>query len=507
MCVLAAAGYILQEAKENMDPILAQAAELRCTAEFLQNADKEVLFLQETTDPLYDLFQYSIDEKTQSVTVTVYDGWLGERTASNREHLGCAVALFKPVSVVQAQDATPPQTVALATPRYQTADWICGPKTLIANCLEREIDVSLSNDLSSYAEKMPNFRSLMIWQDGKIITELYGEGVSSKSRLQGQQLGEVLTFAMLGSAWTHQVFALEPYLFKNWLVRKARGLGSKSDLLTLMSMNLGYDPEQPWFNRTVERSHALLSPEKSILYTSNNVFKEAVQEIPASWRGSLHLANPAYAILAQGYLKQKISNKWPEVTPKQYLDTYLLDLMDANSFILQTDEYLNIIPARTLATTQDWLKLGLLIHKGGQALSGEQIIRSDWVQLAYSQDSHSSASTITHFMHTNKINSVNKKRSFSGLPLGSVLSIGDGGQILLSVPDYNLVLVYMGWDTAEKQEDLVVFSLLQDLFARRMLIRNPNPESQEEPEVESASGTTEEQDARDEFTPDVDSAI
>ena len=418
IAVLIAAGYMLglTPAFVIYGPSVGAGigSKLLCSAEYVMGHSRDQAF--------DDLVQYSpilaqltinYDPERQAVTTSLFG--LSETTATYIPGLGCAV---------DYAGFDQRQSIAVQPDERSTRSWPAGSSV-------ESIDVDLQSLLDDIVAEDNaqglNTRALLLVHRGEIVAEAYAQQTTATTPLLGWSMAKSLMSVMLGNLEMRGLLALdsEPG-FVQWQ-DDARADIRISDLLT-MTDGLGFSEEyNPGDDAT------------TMLFTSPSMAQYALSRPLLNEPGSQFSYSSGTAnILSQLYL-QTLG------TPQQaYADykRHIYQSMAMQNAVFEVDASGMFVGSSYFyASARDWARMGLLMLNDG-VLNGQRIVSQDWVRRAISPNSSENNKAYGYQWW---LNAGNDSLRMPDLPAGMYYANGNRQQYVAVVPEYDAVIVRLGW--------------------------------------------------------------
>ncbi|BCD97465.1 serine hydrolase domain-containing protein [Marinagarivorans cellulosilyticus] len=319
-----------------------------------------------------------------------------------------------------------------------------------------DFDKKLGDLLAADNAQQHDTRALLVMRgNGDVIGQAYAEDYHAQSLFLGWSMSKTFTAALIGSLQYRNVIA--PFekeetsstapLFIEWQ-KDARKTISLIDLLTMTSglaFSELYEPGSDATKMLFEDKSSSLRPLGSSM------------AFPAGehWLYSSGTAN-LLSLYAHRALGNSVENS------QRYIQEYLLHPLGMKKAVLELDrEGVFVGSSFMFATAQEWANLGALFLNGG-TFNDYQMLNAEWVQQAQSPNRSKNDSRYGFQLWLNQGDDHQPLR-WPSLPANSFAARGNRGQLIMVVPEYQLVIVRLGWGKPKYPEDAAVAKILAHL--------------------------------------------
>lgn len=322
-------------------------------------------------------------------------------------------------------------------------------QTWVASPLDAKLQALLMADNAAQQDT----RALLVMRaNGDVIGQAYAEGYNGQSLFLGWSMSKSFTAAMIGSLQYRNVIAPFSHeqpkaLFSEWQ-NDVRNQITLRDLLTMTSGLDFSELYEPGSDAT-----KMLFEDKS---SSQRPLASSVAfPVSEHWLYSSGTAN-LLSLYAHRALGNSIENS------QRYIQEYLLHPLNMRDAVLELDrDGVFVGSSFMFATAQAWANLGALFLNGG-TFNDYQILNPEWVQQAQSPNSSANDSRYGFQLWLNQGNG-NQPLRWPSLPPKSFAARGNRGQLVMVVPEYQLVIVRLGWGKPKYPTDVAVAKIL-DFF-------------------------------------------
>ena len=421
------AGLELRYATEAPNLMVGFAGKMACSLRYVSGFDDEQIARDlEAYSPLFLWPDLNSDDSKQRVTAS----WLGaDATFHYREGAGCAIG-FEPLPTV------PPRLYA---------NWQA-PESEADPVLSKRLKELILIDQASGQDT----RALLVMRhDGRILGEAYAEGFSAQTRFLGWSMSKTLTSVMIGSLQYRGVMPekMNGPLFDAWQ-NDERSAITLEHLLTSTSGLAFEETYQPGADAT-----RMLFEDTSV--TQRPLNKPLEHKPGEHWSYSSGTANLLSALIFKRFGEN------PEAQ-RNYLDEYVLYPLGFAGGVLEEDvNGVYIGSSFTYATARAWASLGALFLNNGR-MNGYQIVAPQFIRKVLSPNPSKNDSRYGYQLWLNQGNNDEPLR-WPSLPADSFAARGSKGQVVMVVPEYNLVIARLGWSKEKYPVDQAMATVLDYL--------------------------------------------
>lgn len=317
-----------------------------------------------------------------------------------------------------------------------------------------EFDQSLNDLLLADNAEQHDTRALLVMRaNGDVIGQAYAQGYDAQSLFLGWSMSKTFTATLVGSLQYRGVIAAfenstsQPAgpLFTEWQ-NSERDSIALVDLLTMTSGLAFSEVYEPGSDAT-----KMLFEDKS----SNQRPLTSAAAFPAGehWLYSSGTAN-LLALYAHRALGNNIESS------QRYIQEYLLHPLNMTQAVLELDrEGVFVGSSFMFATAQQWANLGALYLNDGN-FNDYQILSRKWVQLAKSPNGSANDSRYGFQLWLNQGDG-NQPLRWPSLPPNSYAARGNRGQLVMVIPEHQLIIVRLGWGKPKYPTDAAVARILE----------------------------------------------
>src|SRR5947208_7530896 len=301
---------------------------------------------------------------------------------------------------------------------------------------------------------------VVTWR-GRLIAERYGNGITTRTPLEGWSMGKSLTATLMGVLIKQGVYDLwQPAPIPEW--QTAGDPRAKIRIADIMHMSSGLRsraPQDPDFDPT------LGYPDHLYLYTGSvNSFHYAAtrpQQWPPNAVGRYRNTDP---VLMNYLIRLGVEKRGEDYL--SFPQRALFDKIGIRTMVLETDPFGNFLTqGYELASARDWARLGNLYLQDG-VWNGERILPDGYVKFV---------STLAPAWEADKRPIYGGFFWINGdgeypVPKEAFYMSGAGGQTTLIIPSYDLVVVRLGHYKGSKAGDKSfkqALALLMEAVPRR----------------------------------------
>lgn len=328
-------------------------------------------------------------------------------------------------------------------------------KAIAPQKLPRRIRKDVQKIAEEYVAKEELYtRGFMVARKGVIVAEAYGNGGSPTSIHQGWSMTKSLTHALYGIAIKEGLIDLD----KEPVLEMWSGSGDprrKISFDELFRMKSGLVFDEAYFPP---------SDATEMIFTRTAMGRYAAEEILEALRTKRwHYSSGTTAILSW-ILADKLIKQGKD--PITYMRNKLFRPMGMSSMLVSPD-FVGT-PAGSshgYATTEDWLKLGLLYAQKG-VWRGRQLVPANWVAQAKSVTEGSEGKYSHHWWVNDPKRDPKSgfEPKYPSVPADAYWAGGFNGQVVMVIPSRDVVIARLGWTLSEKPKlDAVIAQLLKAL--------------------------------------------
>lgn len=389
-------------------------AKLLCSAEYVMGHSRAQAFDDLVQySPILAQLSVSYEPESQAVTASLFG--LSETTATYIPGLGCAV---------DYSGFNQRQTITTQASEHSTQSWPAGSSVQsIDSRLQSLLDEIVAQDNAAGL----NTRALLLVHRGDIVAESYAQQSDPTTPLLGWSMAKSLMSIMLGNLEMRGLLALDAESgFKQWQ-NDARADIRISDLLT-MTDGLDFSEQyNPGDDAT------------AMLFTSPSMAQYALERPLLNEPGSQFSYSSGTAnILSQLYVQTLDS-------PQQAYDNFMTHIyqpMGMQNATFEVDASGMFVGSSYFyASARDWARMGQLMLNGG-TLNDQRLVTREWVRRATSPNSSVNNKAYGYQWW---LNAGDGALRMPDLPATMFYANGNRQQYVAVVPEYDAVLVRLGW--------------------------------------------------------------
>ena len=400
----------------------AYSAKMLCSGVLMAGMDADRLKREELSRA-QGLIQTQIDPNLGVVHAWAFLG-LVRGKAVRQGNLGCSQVISNN-NVVRLPNQTRPHPTDPTTtkiPWKLAPDASETPPKIDQNKLKAAISQAFQDSPTSTPKRT---RAIVVVQNGWVVAERYGVGITPTTPLIGWSMTKSLTHALIGIAVGNGQLRLNaPLSLPEWENNNDDRQKITLDHLLRMNSGLSFD----------ERTQGLDSDLVQMLTQEANTGTFASEQplvgrIGRDWSYSSGTTN----ILSRG-LRLALNN---DLDYWRYPYEALFKPLGMSSAYLETDASGNFVASSLgWASARDWARLGLLYLNEG-IWDGRQVLPKGWSQHAITPSKGSRKRYGAHWW-------LSSKRRRPDLPRDSYSAEGYEGQLILVVPSSKAVIVRLG---------------------------------------------------------------
>lgn len=392
---------------------------------FVSGRTQEQVESQELNFFPVNLASNKVDFENQMVTSSLFG--LAKRKAVYRKGLGCVSVIGYSVDELKTVQL-PESKGVLVDP--DTIRWPKG--NLIPEKLPSGIDFSNLNEIMDTAfdkageDRVKTFSLMVIYKD-TIIAEKYAPGVDQDTPLMGWSMTKSVSSAFAGILNRKGLFDPgEPAGIPEWSNDERKNVL----LDNMIHMNTGLEWVENYFN---------LSHITRMLYMEKDMYEFAIQSSLKDQPGDVWFYSSGTANIWSGKMKTILGDTESYL---KFPGKELFNRIGMNSAVLETDPSGNFVFSSYMyATTRDWARFGSLYLNDG-IFDGDTILASSWVEYTRQPASGSNGEYGAYFW-------LNQGDFLPDVPEDLFYSQGFKGQYVFIIPSYDLVVVRLGYSSAE----------------------------------------------------------
>ena len=356
------------------------------------------------------LFSYEVDREGQTVSAFFLPP-LASTTAVHRDGYGCTLIRGETAPVPPM-----PEVAQVALPAGDPARYGFDPDAL-----------SVAFD-SVFAEPLPNHRALLLMVDGKVLGERYAPGFDAEIPKLSFSMHKSITGLMVAAAAQDGLLDVNaPIGLAVWSATDdpRRFLTWKH----LLQAQGGFDWQEEYLTPSAD------VPQMNLVARGAGTFAAAK---PLAYEPGTHFQySTGTSNILQLALREVLENQG--VDYHTYAQTEIFAPIGAASVVQNPDSTGTFIGGSyAYATARDWAKLGQLLLQDG-VWGDQRILPRGWRNDAM-QPASDSRGRYGYQVWLNK----GRRPFFPGVPAGAFWFSGWQGQVVLGIPEWNMVFVHLG---------------------------------------------------------------
>ena len=289
-------------------------------------------------------------------------------------------------------------------------------------------------------------RALLVIQDGNIVGEVYGPGITRDTPLLGWSMGKTVVAIMVGRLQAMGLIDLdEADLFDAWSGDERATITLKN----MLQMSSGLDFAEDYVPGTDATRMLFMSPSVVTVPLASEL-----QHPP----GTEFYYSSGTTNLLGSLIFQRVGG-----TPQSMVDFFFREI--AQPLRLQ-ETYLELdstgVPVGSsfvYATARDWARFGQLLLNGGE-INGQRLLSEEWVAQASEPNSSDNDGRYGYQLW---LNAGSAERHWPSLPDSVYAMLGNRSQLVMMVPSRRAVIVRLGWSADEYPEDENIAQILAAL--------------------------------------------
>lgn len=303
---------------------------------------------------------------------------------------------------------------------------------------ESNLSVQLDNKIMQQLEKIVHHdklngydtRALLVLKDGNIVGEKYTNNFTKDTLFMGWPMSKTLTGIIIGNMIKNNLLDIDATpLLSEWK-NTDKGSITIKDLLTMTSGLSFFEKYEPGTDAT----RMLFSDVSSWKRAANSKKKHSDGEYWSYSSGSTNILS---------YLVYEKFSHNPEGL-LTYIKKNVLNPIGMNNTIIELDPSGSFVGSSfVLGSARDWASLGQFFLNNSSPFNGKAIVDDDWVKQSILPNSSQNDDRFGYhiWLNTGK----EKLPRWSDLPDNTYAARGSRGQVVLIIPELNIVIVRLGW--------------------------------------------------------------
>lgn len=403
------------------------AAKNICSGFFISQIEPERLidqYIAPQIEPLPLLLTIDIDEEARIVHV---EDKIFKKTfaadAYYREGFGCT--LLHSATPEELDNQLPP---LLSYSLPQQLDWplgSAGPNRNLSQIEYGSIDAAIDAAFEENEKQTRNTMAIAVIYGDQLIAEKYASGIDKNTPFIGWSMSKSFTSTLIGLLQDRRLIDIEqPAAVPEWHNTPSAGITIKH----LLHMASGKE----WFEESRGPNH----DQGFILHRTEDFAGFYIKQPQAAEPGTTYNystgSTSLLARLAQDTLGGSLSDTY------YFMQDALFQKINITSAELEYDTAGQPAGGSYLwLTARDWARLGLLYLNRGDWF-GNQVLSEEWIDFALAPSSSNPEYGAQIWLNT-------QQRIWPSLPENSFGFLGHQEQRVIVVPDYQLVVVRLGF--------------------------------------------------------------
>lgn len=388
-------------------------AKLACSQRYVSGfSEQQVLDDLKAYASAFELLTLEYDD-TERRAVSHWPSFASQ-SARYREGLGCSLEIGEAEL----------DSLSFARAAAQGGEWPAGETV---SSIDPAAQAALQQLFEEDAAEQQHTRALLVVKHGRVIAEVYAEGIDSATPLLGWSMAKTLTAIKLGQLeYAGLLNSEEAWLFPQWAADQRRFI--RLENLLTMSSGLqfrelyvpGVDATKMLFNSYSAASVAL---DKPLEYPPGEHFYYS--------SGTANILSLLFA--------QRVGGNVQAV--RYFRDQILQPLAMANTVLEPDPSGVFVGSSYAYASARDWARLGqLLLNKG--ELNGYRLLSADWVRRATSPNA---SNNDPRYGYQIWLNAGGSELRWPDLPADTYAMTGNRSQRVVVIPSKSVVIVRLGW--------------------------------------------------------------
>lgn len=374
--------------------------------------------------PLFQLPDVTYDD-AKGYVVSRFAGEV--KYAQYREGLGCTLLSGVPASAELEGESF------IQLPTLYTTNSV--HEVIEDNLLSKKLSGLLHDDND---DGLDTRALLLMNKKGSVLAEAYADGFNRDSVFLGWSMAKTFTATLIGSLQYRNALYQVPPLFPSWALDERKDI----TLEHMLTMTTGLDFEEVYSPGT-DATNMLFVDASSV---SRPLASLVQSNAGTHWSYSSGTANLlaalAFEALAYGDVTMATERSL------DYVAEYLLHPLGMTSAVLELDASGQFVGSSFMfANAKDWASLGALYLNNGQ-FNDYQILAPEWVAKATAPNTSQNESRYGYQLWLNQGGNSEPLR-WPDVPPKSFAARGNKGQLVMVVPEKDLVVVRLGWSGGE----------------------------------------------------------
>ncbi|OUS25436.1 hypothetical protein A9Q99_21140 [Gammaproteobacteria bacterium 45_16_T64] len=403
---------------------IGYAAKNICSSYFLSELDYDTLTKEHVAPqiaPLGALWKIHVDEDKQTVQVNdIIFGNANTYTAYYREGFGCT--LLHDSTIAKLDQQIPLRYTETESP---SEPWPFGKgeNPIIAGVDYAQLDDAVDNAFIQL-EDPANTLAVAVIYKGNLIAEQYADGVDEDTRLIGWSMTKSFTATMIGK------LADDGLLNITGSAPVPEWQGTNKEAITiehLLHMASGLEWSETAQGDTPDQGN--------ILFLNEDFAKYYIEKPLLDEPGTVHNYSTGSSALLSRIVQDQVGGTLADTY--RFVNEEILHPINIYEGVLEFDTVGQPSGGANLyLSARDWAKLGQLYLNGGDWY-GNQVLSQDWVDYALTP-------SIAKPTYGAQLWVNNNQESWPYLPESTFAFTGFHKQIVLVIPEHDLIIVRLG---------------------------------------------------------------
>lgn len=410
-------------ARDTLEPAAGFLAREVCNEHFVGGREPEVIRAQDMVryDPNLSLISAEIEQEPAAVVAGF--GPLYRMRAVHRPGYGCTLVRGSLAPVPELEPVT-----AIPWVRAEAAQ-----SGFDSKALEAALD-------QVFTDPLPNHRALLIAHQGALITERYAPGFNAGTPMLSFSMAKSITAMMVGAAMVQGLIALDD---RPPIAAWADPQDPRHEISWrhLLQMQSGLELQEQYTDLSADVPQMNIMAHAAGAYAIN---KPLLHPPGTHWQYSTGTSN-----ILQTALRTALEQA--EVDYHRFAQQALFAPLGTGSVVLVPDSSGTFIGGSyAYATAADWARLGQLYLQDGRH-EGQQMLPAGFAAFTATAASDSDGRYGAQ-VWLNQDGATGRERYFPTLPKSSYFFSGWQGQVVIIIPDWDMVIVHLGRTPEDHRE-------------------------------------------------------
>lgn len=402
------------------------SAKLGCSLYYVSGFDKEQVKEDIAIySPLFKTVSINFEETANQVTANLIGA---SASATYRSPIGCTL---------DSEKQTNANLNKLSIVRPVSDD-------RLPVAIDGDLQTRLGQKILSDKEEGLDTRALLVIQDGSIIGESYATGFDRETRFIGWSMAKSFTGTLVGYL-DHKglVKNSSGTIFREWEDEQHK---EKITLQHLLTMTSGLHFEEVYEPGT-DATRMLFVDDSAVSRPLNN---PVVDTPGVDWQYSSGTANllALYVHRALGDDTQRTAELlYEEMFPAFGMNSAVMEFDASGVFVGSSFMY---------ATARDWARLALIWLNGGRR-DDQRLLSPGWMEKALTPNTSENEQRYGYQLWLNR---GGDEKRWQNAPENSFAARGNRGQLVMVIPELELIIVRLGWSPHDYPVDEFVTFVL-----------------------------------------------